>query len=454
MESNDIIDNMYIIDCNSLRSGIRNSDGQPVYIVDNNHDVLVSLIVGGVDNKHIGLLDNIYKTLQDDQKQPRLNQVFGQPIKAKDTDSPVIILSGNNTKANKVFDILTNANVTVFRQDSDRPFEPITAQGKDGVKAEIVRQYIRNYSVGGNISDFNDVIKTNVNTPAIPTGFDVFDKVIDGGLYEGLYTVGAISSLGKTTFCCNIADQIARSGHDVIIFSLEMSKYEIMSKSISRLTFCRYLNDNTKSIKYEWCKTSRGITDGSRYQNYCPEELDLIRQARDVYASEVGQHLFIYEAIGDMTVDTARDIIKQHIAYTGNRPVVIVDYLQLLQHPDKYINGNDKLRTDVNITTLKRTSRDFKIPIILISSLNRMNYDSRVTFQSFKESGAIEYSSDVVFGLNLAGVGSTDFNVNEAKAKDPREIELEILKNRQGKIGQTIRYYFYPMFNHFDEDNE
>jgi len=438
----------FITDTLTLRKTIRDNQGKPIYIVDEKPDIIKPLLFGGV--VQICYVETIHKALQDDKSNPE-GAIFGQPMTTKDTDSPVIILS-NDHKATRIYEALQGANVTVYRQDPSRPFTPIVCSGRDSVKAEIVNQYRNNYSVGGNIGDFANVINSNVNTPAIKTDFDVLDKVIDGGLYEGLYTIGAISSLGKTTFCINVADQVAKQGKDVIILSLEMSKYQIMSKSISRLTFCRYQNVEDDSIKYEWCKTSRGITDGSRYQNYCPEELSLIKQATEIYAKDIGNHLFIYEAVGDMTVDQARAIIKQHIEYTGNRPVVIVDYLQLLQHPDKYINGNDKLRTDVNITSLKRTSRDFKVPIILISSLNRVGYDKPVTFESFKESGAIEYSSDVVIGLQLAGVGRTDFDVIKAKQKDPREIELTILKNREGKIGQLIKYSYYPMFNHFIED--
>lgn len=433
------VDNKVFFDTvQDLKTYIKYDNGVPVYLVEDNQDTIVKLVTAGVG--HIGSLKKVCKDLKDN------------PIKCEKTpDSPVIILSRSNSpEATKVYDLLTDGNITAYRQDL-QSFKPITVSGQESVKTEIVNQYRDNYSVGGNISEFNDVIKSNVNTPAVPTGFDILDKVIDGGLYEGVYTLGAISSLGKTTFCLNIADHIAKAGQDVIILSLEMSKYQIISRSISRLTFCAYQNND--SIKYDWCKTSRGITDGSRYLNYCPEEIDLIKQARDIYANTVGQHLFIREAVGDMTVDTARDIIRQHIEYTGNRPVVIVDYLQLLQHQDKYINGNDKLRTDVNITTLKRTSRDYKVPIILISSVNRNNYGTEINFASLKESGAIEYSSDVVIGLQLAGVGSQDFDVNKAKSQDPRQIELLVLKNREGKIGQKIRYSYYPMFNHFIEES-
>ncbi|MDE6708536.1 MAG: hypothetical protein K2K06_10940 [Oscillospiraceae bacterium] len=67
---------------------------------------------------------------------------------------------------------------------------------------------------------------------------------------------------------------------------------------------------------------------------------------------------------------------------------------------------------------------------------------------------AIEYSSDVLIGLQLKGAGTKEFDVTEAKAKNPREIELVILKNRNGVTGKRIQYKYYPMFNYFEEIRE
>ena len=102
---------------------------------------------------------------------------------------------------------------------------------------------------------------------------------------------------------------------------------------------------------------------------------------------------------------------------------------------------------------LKRISRDFKTPVIGISSFNRDNYNNAVSMQAFKESGAIEYSSDILIGLQLKGAGQNGFDATEAKSKNPREIELVILKNRNGKTGEKVPFQFYPMFNYFVEND-
>ena len=54
-------------------------------------------------------------------------------------------------------------------------------------------------------------------------------------------------------------------------------------------------------------------------------------------------------------------------------------------------------------------------------------------------------------GLQLAGVGEKNFDVDAAKMRYPREVELVILKNRNGRTGDKIKYEYYTLFNHFEE---
>lgn len=302
-------------------------------------------------------------------------------------------------------------------------------------------------STASHLQEFIDGIADSVNTPYIPTGFPLLDEILDGGLYEGLYILGAISSLGKTTLALQIADQIAETGQDILIFSLEMARAELMAKSISRLTALDTLQNNGDVRD---AKTTRGITTGTRYQRYSKREKDLIQRAIRAYGDYAG-NIYIHEGIGDIGTDQIRETIEKHILFTGKKPTVLIDYVQILAPAD--IRATDKQNTDKAVLELKRMSRDFKIPVIGISSFNRANYKEAVTMEAFKESGSLEYGSDVLIGLQLAGAGRKNFDANEAKQKNPRDIQLVILKNRNGATGKKVCYEYYPLFNYFKEMN-
>lgn len=290
-------------------------------------------------------------------------------------------------------------------------------------------------------------ISDEVDTPYISTGFKSLDDTLDGGLYEGLYVIGAVSSLGKTTLALQICDQIAQSGENVVIFSLEMSASELMAKSISRHTLQIDLASNRSSKN---AKTTRGITTRSRYDTYNQVELGLICDSIMTY-EKYANRICIYEGIGNMGVNQIREKVQEFISFTGKRPVVLVDYVQILAPLN--IMATDKQNIDKSVIELKRISRDFKIPVIGISSFNRSSYRGAVTMESFKESGSLEYGSDVLIGLQFVGTGNENFDVNEAKIKNPREIEMVILKNRNGSVGKKLNFNYYPTFNYFEEIN-
>lgn len=308
------------------------------------------------------------------------------------------------------------------------------------------REAYLNTSAKSHLKSFMDGIDNSVDTPFIPTGFPALDGYLDGGLFEGFYIVGAISSLGKTTMVLQIADQIAQGGQDVLIFSLEMARTELMAKSISRHTLLKDLEENGGTRN---AKTARGITTGVRWKDYSDTEQALIISSVVAYDRYAGR-IFISEGVGAIGADQIREQVKKHILFTGQKPVVVIDYLQILAPYSE--RATDKQNTDKAVMELKRISRDYKIPVIGISSFNRLSYKSPVTMEAFKESGAIEYSSDVLIGLQLKGVGKKDFDVDVEKDKNPREIELVILKNRNGATGKKVAYKYYPLFNYFKEE--
>lgn len=312
------------------------------------------------------------------------------------------------------------------------------------VEAEEKEAYLST-TAGANLQQFINGIADSIDTPCISTGFNNLDSVIDGGLYEGLITIGAISSLGKTSLVLQIADQVAESGNDVLIFSLEMARAELMSKSISRHTLRLAL---AQKIDTSNAKTSRGITDGKRHLNYSRTEIQLIQDAISAYG-KYADRIFVQEGVGNIGAEQIRQTVEKHIRFTGRRPLCIVDYLQILSPYNE--RATDKQNTDKAVLELKRISRDCKLPVIAISSFNRAGYKLEATFEQLKESGAIEYGSDIVIGLQLKGAGENNFDATAEKKKNPRQVELVILKNRQGKVGDKVLFEYYPMFNYFAE---
>ncbi len=279
------------------------------------------------------------------------------------------------------------------------------------------------------------------------TGFNNLDAKA-GGLYSGLYVLAAISSLGKTSFALQLADQLAASGNDVIFFSLEQSKLELISKS-----FARKLSQINPNI----AATSLEIRKGRLSE-------EVLTSIADIYKQEIQDRISIVEGNFDCTISFIRDYIRQYIQRTNSRPVIFVDYLQILQ-PEKDERGriqSVRETVDTTVTELKRISREFDLTIFVISSVNRANYLTPIDFESLKESGGIEFTADVIWGLQLQCLNNPEIDkqnnikdlrdkIKKAKAADPRKIELVCLKNRYGISNYSCYFNYYPAKDLFTE---
>lgn len=270
----------------------------------------------------------------------------------------------------------------------------------------------------------------------IKTGFSEFDRKT-GGLYSGLYVLAAIPSLGKTSFMIQIADRLAQSGHDVIFFSLEQSRLEMVSKGIARRIAQKYPDTDITSLH---------IRKGNNAQ--------IVQDATRQFKQQVSDRLSIIEGNFNCDVEYIGNYITQYIDATGSKPIVFIDYLQILQPADD--RQSTKETVDYNIVELKRLTRNLNITIIAAASVNRTNYMTPIDFESLKESGNIEFSADVILGMQLYCLNEDLFNasekvkvkqkrerINEAKAESPRDIELKCLKNRFGISTFSCRYKYY-----------
>ena len=278
------------------------------------------------------------------------------------------------------------------------------------------------------------------------TGFPNLDAEA-GSIYAGLYAVGGISSVGKTTFISQLADQMAAQGQHVLFFSMEQSRLEMVSKSIARQTA---KDDPDKAV------SSLQIRIGAKGES--------ITRATAEYLQSVGDRMSIIEGNFNCTVGFIKNYARQYSEQNGGvKPVIVVDYLQVLQAEKDPETGRKMTDTraivDHNVTELKRLSRE-GMPVFVISSVNRSNYLTPIDFEAFKESGGIEYTADVVWGLQLDAIHDPVFDSDKkikekrekiaaAKEAVPREIELVCLKNRYGKSRYTAKFTYYPQYDYF-----
>ena len=420
---------------------IYNEEGRPVFVVEGAFDALSIIEAGGLAVA-LNSTSNCNKLLDLMKQQTTKNTL----ILCLDNDKPGADAREKLETGLKELNIShITADIATGYKDpnealkADRTafLDAVTAAERRTSKPDNTSDYI-NLFMAGEI----EKLKESSNRK---TGFSNLDAEA-GGVYPGLYAVGGISSVGKTTFIYQMADQMAEAGQHVLFFSMEQSRLEMVSKSIARTTAQTDINTAVSSI---------AIRTGT----FTPAALD----AADEYSQTVGGRLSVIEGNFNCTVSFIGEYTRKYIEKNGDKPVIIVDYLQVLRPEKDPETGRKSTDTkqivDYNVTQLKRMSRALDIPVFVISSLNRSNYLTPVDFESFKESGGIEYTADVVWGLQLnvmndpifdkeKGVKEKREKVREAKAAIPREIELVCLKNRYGR-SYNVHFRYYPQYDLF-----
>lgn len=213
------------------------------------------------------------------------------------------------------------------------------------------------------------------------TGFENLDKE-STGLYPGLYVIGAISSLGKTTFCSQMADNLAEAGESVLYFSVEQSRMEMISKSIARRTAKNSLYNQKTGLYNDISHISdKAVSAINIRKGNITNEVKVSIQE---YAN-IAKNIDLVECGFGVTLEYIRDYVVKYIEATRTRPVIFIDYLQVLRTNDQKLSKQERM--DVIVTGLKKLQADHNLVIIVISSFNRQNYLSPVDFESFKESG-------------------------------------------------------------------
>lgn len=253
------------------------------------------------------------------------------------------------------------------------------------------------------------------------SGFKNLDKVQI--FCPGLYVLGALSSLGKTTFAWQLAEQFARRGEYCIYCSYEMSALELFSKSVSRALYLK--GERVPAVKIRQ----------NCYQSDNYAEI-LKKFANDDLS------LRVFE-MRDEQIDELLEKLRRVCDVAEQPPIIFVDYLQQMPIDSK---TDKRVAIDDTVRKLKNFQRETDTTFFVISAFNRTSYQRTVSFESFKESGGIEYSADVLWGLQFFYEDEKERDklnsFADSKKETPRKIHLSCLKNRQGRDYDVYFKYF------------
>ena len=260
--------------------------------------------------------------------------------------------------------------------------------------------------------------KNKGTVTGIPTGFIDLDYKTSGFQPSDLILIAARPSMGKTAFVLNVAQHMAfKEGKTVAIFSLEMSKEQLVNRLFSLESKVDSQALRTGNLTDEdWAKLIEG-------------------------AAVVGKSNLIIDDTPGISISELRSKCRK-FKLEHNLGIIIIDYLQLMSGSKRSESRQQEI-SDIS-RSLKAVARELNVPVVALSQLSRaveQRPDHRPMLSDLRESGAIEQDADVVMFLYRDDYYNKD--------TDKKNIaEVIIAKQRNGPIG-TVELVWLPNYTKF-----
>ncbi len=287
-------------------------------------------------------------------------------------------------------------------------------QQRDGGEMTPIRQVVMEALEG-----IERASKTSGSITGLSTGFTDLDYKTSGFQKSDLILVAARPSMGKTALVLNMAEHMAfRQNKSVAIFSLEMSKVQLMNRLFAMESRVNSQNLRTGHLKDdEWAS--------------------LIESA-----GGIGESKLIIDDTPGITVRELRSKCRKYKLEHG-LDIIMIDYLQLMSGSGK---GNESRQQEISdiSRSLKALARELDVPVLALSQLSRAvesRTDHRPMLSDLRESGAIEQDADVVMFIYR-----DDYYNHDSEMKGVAEII--IAKQRNGPIG-TVNLVWLPDYTKF-----
>lgn len=259
------------------------------------------------------------------------------------------------------------------------------------------------------IDQIQEVNQSKNGITGLRTGFDKLDKYTGGLQRTDEIIVAGRPGMGKTAFALDLAKSFTESGETVLFESMEMSESQLIGRLASKIA-------RVDSVKF-------------RTGGLLPEEMARVMSAMN----DISEMSLLIDSPKNNDFDSIRRKIRRS-KREHNIQAVIIDYLQLMFRKGDF-HGRKDLEVGSMTADLKQLAKDLKIPVILLSQLNRSlenRANKRPVLSDLRESGNIEQDADLVLFLFR----------EEVYEKDKPELkgigELALAKHRHGPTG-TIK---------------
>lgn len=264
-----------------------------------------------------------------------------------------------------------------------------------------------------------DVLASGKSVPGIPTGFKDVDYALNGLRPGQMIVIAARPGVGKSSFMLDIVRHAAfKQKKSVLVFSLEMSKNEVMMRAISGEAYV-----DLQSLK-------TGALDDHKWNQ-------ISKATERIAGAKLG--------IDDNAAVTITDIRAQARAFqrAHGLDLIAIDYIQLM-NSDKRTDSRQQEVSEIS-RGVKLLAKEFNVPVLALSQLNRgseQRTDKRPVISDLRESGAIEQDSDVVILLHRE-------EMYEEESPRAGEADVVIAKQRSGPTG-TVVLSWLGKFSRFD----
>lgn len=338
-------------------------------------------------------------------------------------------------------------------EKEEREFTAVIPTGKT-VEEKEFQVSVRNPFVLKNSASFMDkfeeyIVDTQENRK-LSTGFKRLDAMLRYGLHKGSYFVDSMPQYLKNGFMQQIADRAAESGVDVLYISTELSRYDLMVDTVSRLSYEMNKKDEEKAV------SSMAIMTGEK-----GADIRSLKDELNWYRGRISEHLFVLdqeavsEYVDNMEDASASDILEELIRSIvtegAHKPVVFIDNIENI------LSVEDSEDMKPLMDGIRKLAKELGIPILMSYGYAQAESESELDPDEIAFHESLGNMCDVYLELKYADMITEDYE--ELTEEDIEEmvengemllINVLLHKNRR-TMKASCQIQATPKFNYYEE---